>query len=105
MMGTALIRPIRSVFWELRTAWATGRRVSLSLDPRCDRHRIEGHVKRVSATDAFVYVGNEHIPGELILAVHNPSRLGDSTVGDRERWHGRALRWQPQVEELPGIEA
>lgn len=104
MSGVALIRPVRSVFWELRTAWACGRRVSLSLDPRCDRPRIEGHVKRVSATDAFVRVGGVMVPGDLILGVHNPSRLGDSTV-ENDDWHGPSLRWQPQVEELPGIEA
>lgn len=104
-MGEALIRPIRSVLWELRTCWATGRRVSLSLDERCSMDRLEGHITRVASTDAFVCLGSVHVPADTILAVHSPSRLGDSTFEEGEAWRGRARRHVPQVEELPGVDA
>jgi hypothetical protein len=95
-----LVRPASSLLWELRAAWATGRRVSLSLDERCIVHRVEGWVEQVAATGAFVVVNGWHVPTDAILAVHNPSRVGDSTVGERERWHGRPRRVVPQDEEL-----
>lgn len=96
---TSLIRPIRSVAWELRGAWARGLRVALSLDDRCDMPRLEGHVRRVAATDAFVEISGVHVPLDAVLAVHRPSRLGDSSFEDG-RWHGRHYI-PPQREELP----
>ncbi len=91
MTGTALTRPVAAIAWELRSAWATGRRVSLSLEQRAG-DRLEGHVQRVAATGAFVVLAGVHVPLEAVLAVHHPSRLGDSTAGDRERWRGRGYR-------------
>lgn len=85
-MTTALVRPVSSIAWELRAAWATGRRVSLSLE-RADLERIEGHVSRVAATDALVTVAGRAVPLDRVLAVHLPSRLGDSTVRG-QRFHG-----------------
>lgn len=98
-MTAALVRPIPSMMWELRTAWASGRRVALSLDPRCDRPRVEGHVRSVSPTDGWVKIGAAHFPADAILAVHLPSRLGDSTAR-RGPWHGIARRVVPQAEAL-----
>lgn len=88
MTGMALIRPIRAVAWELRTAWATGRRVSVTLDS-CDHDRMEGHVSRVAATDAYVVISALHVPLDRVLAVHLPSRLGDSTIAADKPWFGR----------------
>jgi hypothetical protein len=98
-MTAALVRPLSAVAWELRTAWASGRRVALSLDEQANERRLEGHVKTVAATDAFVVLGSRHIPLSAVLAVHLPSRLGDSTMraGD---FHGPALRVVPQKEQL-----
>lgn len=93
MTGTALVRPLAGTFWELRGCWATGRRVALTLD--ADVPRVEGHVTRVSATDASVYVGDILVPASAILAVHLPSRLGDSTVRQGDRWAGRPRRERP----------
>jgi hypothetical protein len=73
-----LVRPLSAVAWELRTAWATGRRVALSLE-RCDVDRLEGTVQRVAATGATVKVAGLVVPLDRVLAVHWPSRLGDST--------------------------
>jgi hypothetical protein len=87
-----------SIAWELRTAWATGRRVALTLDDRADKPRIEGCVSRVAATGASVHVGAKHVPLDIVLAVHLPSRLGDSTAG--ESFHGHARRSTPQTEQL-----
>jgi hypothetical protein len=79
MSGMALVRPVRAVAWELRAAWATGRRVSMSLE-RADVSRVEGLVRSVSPTDATVTVGGLRVPLDRVLAVHLPSRLGDSRV-------------------------
>lgn len=82
-----IVRPIPATFWELRGCWATGRRVTLLLD--ADVRRAEGHVTKVAATDAFVCLGDLLVPAERILAVHLPSRLGDSTyVEGAGPWHG-----------------
>jgi hypothetical protein len=89
-MTGALVRPVRSTFWELRGCWATGRRVALSLD--ADVLRVEGHLTSVSATDAFVKMGDLLIPGERILAVHQPTRLGDSSIRGGEAWAGPPRR-------------
>jgi hypothetical protein len=97
LTAPALIRPLSSIAWELRSAWASGRRVSLTLG--ADEDRVEGHVQRVAATGAFVVVRSLHVPMESVLAVHHPSRLGDSTATDDERWRGRRHR-EPQAERL-----
>lgn len=89
-----------SFLFELRAAWARGRRVSLSLDERSQHPRLEGHIAAVSATGAFVRLGSTHIPTDLILAVHLPSRLGDSKVRGDADFHGPARRSVPQEEEL-----
>ena len=84
--------------WELRAAWGAGWRVALTLDERCCIRRAEGTVTHVSATGAWVEVAGWRIPMDAVLAVHRPSRLGDSTHL-RGAW-GRS-RWQPpQREEL-----
>ena len=102
-MTLALARPLRAVAWELRGAWASGRRVSVTLE-RCDVDRVEGHVFTVAATDATVTIAGLSIPLDRVLAVHRPSRLGDSTVADGERWRGRARRVErPGQSELPGV--
>lgn len=79
MPGVALARPLRAVAWELRAAWATGRRVAVSLE-RADMARLEGVVRAVAATDAFAVIDGVNVPLERVLAVHLPSRLGDSAV-------------------------
>jgi len=88
--GRALVRPLAAIFWDLRGAWASGRRVAISLD--ADIPRAEGHVTKVSATDASVHVGDLLIPADRILAVHLPSRLGDSTVRTGDPWAGPPRR-------------
>jgi hypothetical protein len=75
-----LVRPEESVSWELRGAWSARKRVALSLDGRCHPRRLEGLVQRVAATGAFVEIEDFHVPVDAILAVHSPSRLGDSTI-------------------------
>jgi hypothetical protein len=85
-----LVRPLAAIFWDLRGAWASGRRVALSLD--ADVPRAEGCVTRVSATDASVHVGDLLVPADRILAVHLPSRLGDSSISPGERWAGSPRR-------------
>jgi hypothetical protein len=99
-----LIRPTSSIAWELRTAWATGRRVSLTLE-RADLDRLEGHVSRVAATNAYVAIAGLQVPLDRVLAVHVPSRLGDSTVTEDEPWRGcaRRLPTLPGQGEIPGI--
>jgi hypothetical protein len=86
--STDLVRPSSSMLWELRGCWATGRRVALSLD--ADVRRAEGHVTAVAATDAYVKVGDLMVPTDRILAVHLPSRLGDSTARGGD-FHGPGL--------------
>jgi hypothetical protein len=97
-MSLALIRPVSSMAWELRAAWASGRRIALTLD-HCDRDRVEGHVQRVAATDAYVQVHGLRIPLDRVLAVHSPSRLGDSTVHGKG-WAGIVQWVEPQRERL-----
>lgn len=99
MTSMALTRPVSAAMWELRGAWASGRRVALSLDPRCVVSRVEGWVRSVSPTDAAVRIAGWHVPAEAILAVHHPSRLGDSTARGGD-WHGPARRVRPQEEAL-----
>lgn len=87
-----LVRPLSAIFWDLRGCWGTGRRVVLVLD--ADVPRVEGHVLRVSAADAFVDVGGTLVPADRILSVSIPSRLGDSTFRDGrgESWAGPSRR-------------
>jgi hypothetical protein len=80
MTGVVLVRPLSSIVWELRAAWGAGWRVALSLDDRCTPRRLEGPVQAVSATDASVRVAGYMVPLDAVLAVHRPSRLGDSRV-------------------------
>lgn len=87
---------------ELRAAWATGRRVALSLE-RCDFDRMEGIVTRVAASGAHVRVRGRLVPMDRVLALHWPSRLGDSSHGNRVGgWTGvgRGGRWEPQEDAL-----
>jgi hypothetical protein len=82
--------------WELRAAWATGRRVALTLE-RADHDRMEGIVTRVAGSGAYVVVRGRHVPLERVLAVHYPSRLGDSTHKRAAGWAGVGRgRWVPQ---------
>jgi hypothetical protein len=89
-----LVRATSAIMWDLRSAWAAGWRVSVSLDGAAEFQRLEGHVQRVSATDAYVVIAGWHVPAHVILAVHRPTRLGDSTARDGS-WHG------PRLLELP----
>jgi len=82
--SVALVLRASAKAWELRGAWATGHRVSVSLDV-AELPRVEGHVARVSATDAYVVITGRHIPLDRVLAVHRPSLLGDSTCRDPEK--------------------
>ncbi|MCU1488928.1 MAG: hypothetical protein JWM85_333 [Acidimicrobiaceae bacterium] len=99
MTGTALIRPTSAKAWDLRSSWAAGWRVSVTTDLH-DRQRIEGIVTRVAATDAYARVAGLVIPLERVLAVHKPSRLGDSKAG--KVWAGKARLTPPQSEQLFG---
>lgn len=104
MTGTDLIRPLSSVAWELRAAWATGRRVAATVD---GGDRLEGHVQRVAATGAFCVISGRHAPLDRVLAIHRPSRLGDSTVAEGERWRGQVPRRRPPAgqQQLEGAAA
>ena len=99
--GSALVRPLGGIAFELRAAWATGRRVALSLDA-CDLDRVEGCVDRVAATNATVTVAGRLVPMDRILAVHHPSRLGDSTAGRSWARAAHELR-QPGQLEIPAL--
>lgn len=99
-----LVRPLSSTAWELRTAWATRRRVAVSL-ARADMDRIEGYVFAVAATDTTVTIAGVVVPLDRILAVHRPSRLGDST-GHGGEYDGPARREQLAGQtEIPGVYA
>lgn len=97
-VSLALVRPVSAVAWELRAAWGAGWRVALSLDERCRMRRLEGIVGAVSATDATVRVNGWLVPLEAVLAVHRPSRLGDSS-NRGGAWSGPG-RVEPQRERL-----
>lgn len=91
MTGAALIRPFASIAWELRAAWALGRRISVTIEDSDDA-RLEGTVRAVAASGAYAIVGGRHVPLERVLAVHRPSRLGDSTASVADRFDGRTPR-------------
>jgi hypothetical protein len=95
--GVALVLPTTAKAWDLRAAWAAGWRVSVTLE-RGEFQRVEGIVTRVAATDAFARIGGRLVPLDHVLAVHKPSRLGDSTAG--ARWGGKARLVVPQRERL-----
>lgn len=105
-MTGALVRPIRSTAWELRTYWARGFRVSLAIDG--DTRRVEGFVETVSATDATATVSGLLVPLERVLGVFRPSRLGDSSYDERDGpWRGRiprGARRDPRQLGIPGLE-
>jgi len=88
-----------AVQWELREAWASGRRVALSLE-RCDLDRVEGVVACVAPTGAWVKVQGRLVPIERVLAVHRPSRLGDSKAGRAFDGAGRLKQPRPGQLEL-----
>jgi hypothetical protein len=90
-MNSALIRPLSSIAWELRSAWALGRRISVTIEAG-DDGRLEGTVRAVAATGAFALIAGQHVPLERVLAVHRPSRLGDSTAPVAARFDGRVPR-------------
>lgn len=69
---TGLERSERATAWELRTAWASGRRVVLTLSERCIVRRVEGRVERVAVTGAFVLINGWHVPTVEILGVAQP---------------------------------
>jgi hypothetical protein len=103
-MGT-LVRPASSIAWELRTAWALGRRVSVTIE-NADENRLEGAVRAVASSGAYAVVAGLHVPLERVLAVHRPSRLGDSTVKDGEPWRApvpRAAKSLPGQDRLAGF--
>lgn len=81
-----LVRPSSAVAWELRSAWATGRRVALSIDG--DETRAEGFVTTVAATGAYCKVGGLHVPLERVLAVHRPVPFGGYQLPG-----GRGVDW------------
>jgi hypothetical protein len=86
--GSALIRRVDALLDELRAAWASGRRVSVSV---AGGGRVEGEVVHVSTTGAFVDVADGRVLAGDLLAVHLPSRLGDSSVrGAGFHFDGRA---------------
>lgn len=104
-MTTALVRRTDSILWELRRLWGSGKRVALSLSEEAGR-RVEGEVTSVSPTGAWVKVNGVLIDPADILAVHNPSRLGDSTHrGGCWHFDGRAPIVGRGQLELPGLRA
>jgi hypothetical protein len=100
MTALVLYRAEERWLLELRAAWATGRRVSLSLE-RADFDRMEGIVTRVAATGAWVRVRGHLVPLDRVLALHWPSRLGDSDHKRTAGWAGVGRgRWEPQEDAL-----
>jgi hypothetical protein len=70
-----MARELREEFWG---GWRSGpwRDVVLSLSERCEMRRLQGRVKRVAVTGAFVIVAAEdgewHVPMCDVLAIHRP---------------------------------
>lgn len=97
-MALTLIRAPESIRWELRRAWASGKRVALTVE---GAERVEGHVDHVAASGLFAIIEGIHVPTDSILAVHTPSLLGDSTWQWRlAAWWAKPKRWEPQRERL-----
>jgi hypothetical protein len=99
---TALVRPLSAVTWELRTSWASGRRVALTLEG-CDMPRLEGIVTAVASSGAFARVRGLHVPTDNILAIHWPSILGDGNGGNNGA--PRRVQAAPGQTSLPLSEA
>jgi len=98
MPGSALERRRAAVLWDLRTAWATNRWISVTLDlEHCPR--LEGTVGHVAASSTHATIAGRHVPIARILAVHWPTRLGDSTQGHRP---GHRRRRPAALEQIPG---
>lgn len=70
--------------WELRGAWASRRRVRLSLTDRCVVPRVIGRVTRVATSGAFVVCDGWHVPVGAILAVGVPT-LEDVEAYENEK--------------------
>jgi hypothetical protein len=88
------------LLFELRSAWASGRRVALSLE-RCDYPRMEGIVTRVAPSGAYARVRGRLVPLDRVLALHWPSRLGDSDHRRAAGWAGAGRRCEePQEDAL-----
>ena len=71
----SLIRREPETAAELRDAWVHRRPVVLSLSERCEPRRVEGCVRFVAVTGAFVVVefdGPLHVPMIDVMAVHRP---------------------------------
>jgi hypothetical protein len=70
-----MARELREEFW---AGWRSGpqRDVVLTLSERCEMRRLQGRVKRVAVTGAFVIVtakdGDWHVPIDDVLAIHRP---------------------------------
>ena len=69
-----IARELREEFWG---GWRHGRRdVVLTLSERCEMRRLQGRVRRVAVTGAFVVIvdaeGEIHVPICDVLAVHRP---------------------------------
>jgi hypothetical protein len=77
MIAAVLERPVSALGWELRGHMAGWRTVRLTLSERCDGvlpnpdgdRILEGHVTRVSPTDAFCIIAGRHVPLTEVLAV------------------------------------
>lgn len=77
----SLERPLAATVWELRTAWATRKPVSLALDRRARYARVRGRIDHVAASGFYVLVADEgmrkaggplHVPVALVLSVRSP---------------------------------
>lgn len=102
MTNFVLYRAADAAAWELRSAWASGRRVAVSVEEGAGRiGRVEGHVGRVAPTGAFVVIAGSHVPLERVLAVHFPPAWGgDSTWSGRGSFRGEPRRVVAPVGQL-----
>lgn len=69
---TGLTRSEQDLAWELRRAWAKWEPVVLTLSERCMVQRVEGRIKKVAVTGAFVVCDGWHIPTVEILGIAKP---------------------------------
>lgn len=78
-------RPESAIAWELRTEWALGREVALSLTRRPP---VRGYVEHVAPSGAFILLwdglGQLHVPVGLVAAIYRP--------------HFHEAGWGPRVE-------
>lgn len=68
--GMTVARLDASIGWDLRTAMALQRPITLTLSERAVRRRVRGLVTSVAATDAFAVVDGWHVPLEDVWGVH-----------------------------------